>query len=361
MAICLAFASFMARSIGSNSGLHALAGQTWSLVTLNSKGLTPRSELGTAAIDGQALVGASSFRQPAFRITKDFNQTLWFALAAEAPQTTFANVCNNVVSNTGPVTATTVGAYSVTCLVTGTGSSVGQTGQLQQFSLNQMPDVIAKTAYEFQLPDRKIHIEGAAMYRDFYDRVNIGAVGINRETHGFAFQAGIVAPIIPKYLDFQATTLFGQGIGRYAAAGFSDATLGTDGSVAPIRGFDFQGGLTLHATPELDFYAFGGLEQQSASYGILNGTYVGYGVPGLNDTGCYVENGTCAGNTRRVGQFTAGVWDKVYSGAFGYVRAGAEYIYTRRTLFSGAGPNGSTITPVADDHSVEMSLRYYPF
>ena len=347
-----------------DTGDHLLAGQTWSLLTLNGKGLTPRYELGTPAIDGQALVGASSFRQPGIRYTKDINQRLWFALAAETPQTTFANACNNVVNNTGAaITPTVVGTANVTCLVTGTGSTVGQTGQAQQFSLNHVPDVIGKAAYEADLGDRNLHLEVGGLYRNFYDRVDFGATGgKNLNSSGWGVQAGFFVPIIPKRLDIQGTTLIGKGIARYTAAGFSDATLKGNGAVKPIGQQNFQGTLTYHATPTIDAYITGGFEQQDATFSRTStGALIGYGIPTADDTGCNFIGGTCAGNTRQVWQITGGLWNKVYQGDFGYIRAGIEYIYTKRTLFAGLGPNGTIVKPTGDDHIIETSLRFYPF
>jgi hypothetical protein len=40
-----------------NLGLHLLAGQAWSLATLNSQGITPRNEVPPPTIDGQYIPG----------------------------------------------------------------------------------------------------------------------------------------------------------------------------------------------------------------------------------------------------------------------------------------------------------------
>ncbi len=82
-------------------GFHVLAGQNWSLVTLNSKGITPRNEVPPPQIDANFIPGFIYGRIPQIRITKDFNKKLWLSLDAEASQTVGNNGgCANIVSNT---------------------------------------------------------------------------------------------------------------------------------------------------------------------------------------------------------------------------------------------------------------------
>src|ERR1700744_6371736 len=71
-------------------GLELLAGQNWSLVTLNSKGITPRNAVPPATIEAQYAVGFNWARQPQIRITKNWDKELWLAVSVENPQTTFA-------------------------------------------------------------------------------------------------------------------------------------------------------------------------------------------------------------------------------------------------------------------------------
>ncbi len=67
-------------------GLELLAGQNWSLATLNSHGITPRNEVIPATIDAQYSVGFVWSRQPQVRIVKNFDHQLWLALSGrESP------------------------------------------------------------------------------------------------------------------------------------------------------------------------------------------------------------------------------------------------------------------------------------
>ena len=71
-------------------GVELLAGQNWSLLTLNSHGITPRNEVPPATIDAQYSVGFNWARQPQIRIVKNWDHQVWLAVSVENPQTTFA-------------------------------------------------------------------------------------------------------------------------------------------------------------------------------------------------------------------------------------------------------------------------------
>ena len=349
-------------------GLHVLGGQTWSLLTMNSKGITPRNEVTPPTIDAQYVPGFVWKRAPQIRVTKDFNEKLWVSLSAEAAQTTFGTACGAGVNGT-TVTSSTGVAQGVTCALGGNNNLNGTA--VTNFSLNHVPDVVGKVAYEARLGDHDVHLEGSAIYRDLYDRVAYAnGTASNQDTAGYGFGGGLVAAVIPKRLDFQVSGLIGRGIGSYGTAQFGDATFGSNGRLSAIREQMLLAGFTLHATPSIDLYAFGGVEQVQPDNYTTNaaGTaFAGYGVPTANNSGCYndVTAGTCAGNSKRIWQVTAGMWDKIYKGNFGEVRVGLQYSYTQRELFEGSGTTAPLPAlvgaPRTQAHSLLTSLRYYPF
>ncbi len=378
----------------SDYGFHVLAGQNWSLVTLNSKGITPRNEVTPPTIDSGYLPGFEYTRAPQIRITKDFANKLWISLEAEASASEGINngLCGNVVSNSSTAAATTGGIAAVpalgiaggNCLAVGTGGNFGQQGDQTQYSLNKVPDVIGKVAYEAQAGERDIHLEAFGLYRDFLDNVNYGGAAptstytvpggftasSNQNTNGYGIGAGLIVPVIPRVLDVQASGLIGRGIGRYTASQLPDATVAGNGAIKALGGADALVGVIYHATPGIDLYAFGGFEQVNREYSSNGaGGLVGYGAPGgINNYGCNVEGGTCQGATHRIFQITGGLWDKLYRGNYGEVRVGVQYSYTQRDLFGGttnANGIGSAAAPLvsakADEQIVETSFRYYPF
>ena len=376
-------------------GLHAMAGQMWSLTTLNSKGITPRNEVPPPTIDGQFLPGFIFARQAGVRLTKDFDRKLWLSLALEEAQTTFTNgACSgaalsgttNGAGETQSAQGVPIAALNgITALCAATASGAGFSQYGQPYSLNHLPDVIGKAAYEAKFANRDIHIEGMGLFKDLYDAsyvTNGAGINTNISTHdtaGYGFGGGLIAAVVPKKLDFQMQAMAGRGIGRYGAGLLSDATVGADGTLKPIGEVIGLAGFTLHATPAIDLYAFGGIEQEGRNYSNVGGTLFGYGLPTAANYGCGLVGAaaaTCTGQTHRLWQLTGGFWDKLYKGSFGEVRVGAQYSYTERDGFgtqnaataAGAASAGLSvaqasqyITPKTNEHTVMTSIRYYPF
>ena len=331
-------------------GLELLAGQSWSLVTANTKGITPRNELVPATIEAQYVVGFNWARQPGIRVVKNWNHEFWAAVSVENPQTTFAG---NAAAATGIGTTTTHAGGSLF-------------NSVNNFSLNHVPDIIGKLAWEPKIDGAQpLHMEVYGIYRSFYDRVNVAATNAlglpagayNTNSDGGGVGGSITWSAIPKVLDLQATAMTGTGIGRYGSGQLPDVTLRPDGSLAPVQETTFMGGATLHATPMLDIYAYGGQEAQKRKTFITGTTTTGLGNPNLNLAGCLVEGGACSPNLESENQATVGFWWKAYQGKFGNFRFGAQYSYTHLTAFGGAGG----VKPTTDDNMIFTSIRYYPF
>lgn len=335
-----------------DTGWHVLAGQNWSLATLNSKGITPRNETLPPTIDAQYVVGFVWKRQPQFRVTKDFCKKVWAAISIENPQTTFSGVPSGPFGN----------VYAITDFAPGMQSLPSTTN----YSLNSIPDVIAKLALESTLFERKLHTEVFGIARDFYDRVRYSD-NSNENQHNSAggVGAGLAIELYPKCLDFQASVLIGKGIGSYATGLLPDATINSEGALVGIPEIVYMMGATLHASQALDIYVFGGVEKEQSKYFQIGNVFYGYGIPTADNASCNSENAAaagCSGATRELWQLTAGFWDKICQGNAGELRVGLQYSYTRKELFSGT--NNGTTPPVdasTDDNMIFAALRYYPF
>jgi hypothetical protein len=324
-------------------GLHFLAGQNWSLATTNTKGITPRNESPPPTIDAQYVPGFVWARQPQVRIVKDFDKTVWVAASLENPQTTFFTVGSGAGAGTLPSNLT----YNTTA---GSGFA-----NINTLSLNHIPDVIVKAAYEAPLYGHPVHVEGFGIYRSFYTRLG----STNNNVSGGGFGGGAVVGVVPKVLDLQISGLVGQGIGRYGTSGLPDVTFDAQGNVRPMHENMVLAGLTLHATKDLDVYVFGGREQaQARIFSGPTGLAYGYGNPLYLNAGCFTEgsSATCNGNTKEIDQITGGFWHKPYQGKFGKIQWGVQYSYTERKAFEGVGG-----APKANENMVFTSFRYYPF
>jgi hypothetical protein len=255
---------------------------------------------------------------------------------------------------------------------------------INPLSLNQMPDLIGKIAWDPEIADRTIHMEVFGIFRSFVDRTVLpltgatsiattGIVNHNNNTTGGGVGGSILVPVIPKVLEAQFSGITGYGIGRYGAAQLADVTFNPNGSLSAIRETMFLAGLLWHPWPGLDVYSYAGEEFESPNFGFTPlGTahFVGLGNPAFNNSGCEIELSTvCSGNVKMVRQITGGFWQDIYNGPFGRLTGGLQYSFTQKYGFEGFGFSptggfglpGAGFAPKMTENTFFTSLRYYPF
>jgi len=324
-----------------DSGFSMHFGQSWSLATQYRVGLNPRSELVPSTIDAQYVPGFTWTRNPQLRFIEKFNSAVSVGLSLESPQALFG------------------GRAPTGVIATNTGG--GQYNNTNAYSFDSAPDVILKLA----LDPGWGHYEIFGIERRFKDR-SVGSAtvaGANHSASGATVGGSVLLPLVPKVLEFQASIMSGKGAGRYGSVQLPDATYDTNGDVLTMKMTSILTGLTWHATPALDLYAYYGQEKVDDEYravfspaGAITG-YTGYGIPTLEFSGCSFEGGTCAPNTHKVQQATAGAWWKAYRGPLGYVQLGLQWSNTKQQAF--AGLNG--VTPDTRLNIGMLSIRYYPY
>ncbi len=314
---------------------HLVAGQAWSLITLNKKGIAARGENVPLTIDAQYVPGFTWTRQPQLRFVKGFDSDKVTAgLSLESPQALLGGGPNTPA---GTPTFTNPG-----------GSGFASTSN---YSTDVAPDIVAKLA----LDPGWGHYELYGLARFFRDRHSKE----NSTITGGGIGGGMILPLIEKKLEFQLSGLAGSGVGRYGSAQLPDVTFRPDGSLAAIREVEALAGLVGHPTDDWDLYLYGGTERsqrEAFTSGLLG---FGYGSPLYNNSGCDTEGAaaaTCVANTSSSSQVAIGAWWKFYHGNYGLMQTGIENSYTRRNTFSGIGG-----APHTDEDVVMMSLRYYPF
>jgi hypothetical protein len=336
-----------------SSGWAFTGGQMWSLVTETKNGLDNRTELLPMTIDAQYHVGFSWARQFGFRVTKNFNNKMWFGVSLENPQTTFAahgNASNfffGAAGNGG-------GLYNATA----------------NYSFNRAPDIIGKLAFQ---PGWG-HYEVFGIVSQFRDRIYPNASATPASASGaFTYNTtggGIGANArgtIAKHIDIGFHALGGDGVGRYGTTSLPDATVRPDGTLSLIR--SYQGLFTLEwHSPKWDIYSNVGAEYAGRKYlANAKGADVGYGAPSFNNSGCMTEvvpgggNGftpgsaaNCNGDTRNIIEGTIGFWYRFYNGPKGRVQWGPQLSYVDRNTWRGTGRAPNAIEPM-----VFTSLRYY--
>ncbi len=345
----------------------------WSLVTENKAGIRPSDDAGKtndarpATIDAGYNVGFSFARQYGIRLTKNFGDKVWFAVAmenAEATLTTHNNADNFLLGEVGD------------------GKSYNS---LANYSFNPSPDIIAKVAFDPGFG----HYEVFGLFDRFTDRVfpcgevasptktlcggstipGVNALGAySASKNGGGFGANARWNFYHKHVVFGLHGFGGSGVGRYGAGQLSDLAIQANGTVNLIRGYQGLSTLEWHGK-KLDVYLYGGAEYASrtAQTDPISGKEVGYGAPLFVNSGCSTETlpsvntgftpgalANCTGDTRALIEGTGGFWYRFYNGPKGRFQFGSQYSYVTRNTWSGVGGE-----PHGIDGMVFTSMRYY--
>jgi hypothetical protein len=355
----------------SDWGFHLLAGQSWSLLTQNTVGITPRKENIPLTIDANYIAGFDYTRNWQIRAVKDFGPTVSLGLSIENPASqVYASA--GAIANGGSLNGLIVNWANP-------GSSfLGSGGFANNFNTETAPDIIGKAAFD---PGWG-HYELFGLARFFTDGIftcnpalvpasgicpfttaNVGTAN-SHVTVGEGVGGSVLMPVVPKLLDLQGSVLYGRGIGRYGAAQLSDVVVASDGTLSPITAWHAMVGAVAHPLPGLDIYAYAGTERANGSVFSSAAGPTGFGVTTLSNAGCGIVTGAsftggtsnCAAVNKEVDMATLGFWQNLYKGDYGRVATGFQYQYIRRKSFDGVPGPVST-----SDNVVMSSLRYYPF
>ena len=378
-----------------DNGWSFTGGQMWSLVTETKHGTDNRSEALPMTIDAAYTVGFSWARQFGLRLSKNFGNKVWFAVALENSQetvTTHGNANNFLIGSAGAGGGVYNGAIT-TCTTTlnSAGAPVTTCSPAANYSFNPSPDIIAKLAFEPGFG----HYEIFGVYSRFRDRVfpceDILATvtcgtsttagqanasdAFNSSKNGGGIGANARWSFANKRIDFGLHAFGGSGVGRYGAGGLAGASVRGDGTLDLIRNYQGLTTLEWHG-PKLDVYLNAGAEYASraASFDPVTLKSVGYGAPAFNNAGCFTETGGpgpggflpgslggCTADTRVLVEGTAGFWYRIYDGSKekvnrGRIQFGPQFSYVTRNSWSGASyPN----EPHGVDGMLFTSFRYY--
>jgi hypothetical protein len=359
----------------SDSGFHFMAGQGWSMATQNTVGITPRKENVPLTIESNYVAGFDYTRNWQVRFVKDFGSTVWAGLSFENPAEQVF-VGSGAIGNNGSLNGVIVNWANPGNTFLGSGAFANN------FNTETAPDIIGKLAFD---PGWG-HFEALGMVRFFTDNVltctpaTVPASGVcptivanvlsqnSKVTTGEGFGGSVLLPVVPKFLDVQASALYGKGIGRYGASQLSDVVVSSDGTLSPITALHVLAGAVAHPWAGLDIYGYGGFERADTNlFGSGAGT-TGFGNPGVVNTGCGTITGaafatpavtSCAAVNKEVDMVTVGFWQNVLKGSYGRVAAGLQYEYIVRKSFDTIPGNGGAVS--TNDNVVLSSLRYYPF
>jgi len=363
------------------SGLTFTAGQFWSLMTTDRKGIATRAEFIPTTIEGSYVVGYTYVRQNAVRLTKDWNNKVWGAFEIANSQTTLAtsytpanlmgfNNSSNALSPTG---STVPFGTPVTVTLNGVSTTVVAPTGANGLSTDLAPDFIGKLAFE---PGWG-HFEIKGMVRMFRDRIagTADTAGTTNVSAGGGIGWAAILPLAgsklasnnkdwTKKIDFVFEGLVGKGIGRYGAANLADVTVKPNGDLVPLPAINALAGFEFHPTPKLDIFVYGGDQYVgNQSYTALkdgNPIAAGYGSILVNNTNCGVEvtpagGAACGAQNKNLWDTTGGLWYRIWKGNFGTLQYGAQFEYISRNTW--AGIKGGS--PTGNEAVGLTSIRFY--
>lgn len=271
------------------SGLSVTAGQMWSLVTEDTKGIDNRKEVTPLTIDPQYNVGYDWARQYGFRVVQNFANKFAIGFSVEGPQATIGGRgFSSVVTSTSGITTATGGNTILNAA--GSGGGLFNFADTTGYSINKAPDFVLKAA----LDPGWGHYEVFGLASLFRNRVypcavvgtnqkdttspapplNQIACGLNGSTTpstvgafnndawGGGGGANFRIPVWAKSgnkLEIEGQGMAGDGIGRYGSAQIADLTFTPNGTEALIRNYHGMSGLEWHS-PKWDWYGYYGAE-----------------------------------------------------------------------------------------------------
>jgi len=246
-----------------------LAGQAWSLMTPNRKGLSPLPSdiFYTQDMDTNYQVGLIWGRTPSLRAIYHATDELTMGISAENPD---QYVGGGVVLPSN-FTATQV--------------DQGANGTV---TANTVPDMVGKIAYDTKFGDLPFHAELAGLYRRFEINTYVPASGLNADAdaNGYGGSFNMIANVAPSF-ELIENAFAAKGGGRYESTG-----LGPDFIVTPANASGVDQIRTVYtyadmfgaewdATPMSKFYGyFGQVYYGKATAQQSNGSFVGYGYTG---------------------------------------------------------------------------------
>lgn len=311
-------------------GVEFLAGQSWSMLTPNRKGISaiPGDIFYSQAIDLNYLTGLPWTRQPGFRILLHPNKTTTFGISVENPEQYMGGS-----SGGGSITLpAALGAYS--------GGELSNNNSTEAVP-NLAPDFIAKLALD---PNSKIHFEVAGLERSFRSYNPTTATHYSKVGGGVSANAMIG---LTNNFRLTTTNFWSDGGGRYLFGQAPDVVVRADGSLSPIHSGGFTEG-------------FETTVKNTLLYGYWGGTYIGRNTAvdanGTSQVG-YGYKGAPNSQNRMIQEVTFGFNQTFWKSArYGAVNFMGQYMWENRSpWYYAAGVAGGKNT---HDNTLYFNIRY---
>lgn len=301
-------------------GWELLAGQTWSLLTPNRRGLSPLPGdlFFTDNMDTNYQVGLVWGRIPEIRLVRHINRHWTAGIAFDSPEQYIGGA------------VTLPGAYAPQL---DNGSNLA--------TPNYAPDVIGKIAFDSSHNAPRIHLELGGVFRTF--RVDNPTTFVAQKATGDGVTLnGNIG--LTKKIHLIANSFYGQGVGRYIFGMGPDVIVRSNGSVSPVHAGAGIGGFEVSPNAQWTWFTYYGGAYFQRDFTGSGKSALGYGFLG-----------SASSNNRAIQEFTTGLvhtfWSDPKIGALQFI---SQYSYLWRNPWSvAAGAPRS-----AHSNMIFADLRY---
>jgi hypothetical protein len=313
-----------------------LAGQSWSMLTPNRKGLSalPGDLFYSQVIDINYVAGLTWTRQPGMRVLYHPNDKITFGFSAEQPD-------QYAGGSAGGSTITYPAAFaSLANAELDISQNLSVAGQNILTQPTVSPDFIAKIAFD---PNSRFHFEIGGIERNF-KVVNPAALNQKFSTQGFGGILGANVEVV-KNLRLITTNYWSDGGGRYLFGQAPDVIVRSDGSLSPVHSGGTVNGFEATVKNTLLYAYYSGIYiERNVALDANGTTRIGYGFPGSANS-----------QNRAIQELSFGfnqtLWRNPRYGAINFM---AQYEYLTRDPWSvavGAPKN-------THDNTIYTNIRY---
>jgi len=312
-----------------------LAGQSWSMMTPNRKGLSalPSDLFYSQVVDINYIAGLTWTRQPGVRVLFHGPQDkVNFGLSVEQ--------ADQYIGGSGGGGAITLPSALAGLVPTQVDSAGNISGAAYLQSPTLTPDIIAKAAFD---PSTRLHFEVGGILSSFKTST-LAAPWSHHTTTGEGMTFGLNAGIT-KNVRFVASGLLSDGEGRYLFGAAPDIIVRADGSLSALHAHGWVSGLE-------------GTFKNTLLYAYYSGDYIGRNVAiDANGTSLvgYGYRGSANSQNRSIQEITFGFNQTIWKDAkYGAINLMGQYEYLMRLPWYIAvnAPKGT------HDNTIYFNVRY---
>ncbi len=312
-----------------------LAGQSWSMLTPNRKGLSalPSDLFYSQVIDINYIAGLTWTRQPGFRL-------LYHGPQDKVNLGISVEQADQYIGGSGGGGAITLPSALSGLVPTQLDSAGNISGAAYLQSPTLAPDIIAKVAFD---PSSRLHFEVGGILSSF-KTATTAAPWSHHTTTGEGMTFGLNAGIT-KNVRFVASGLLSDGEGRYMFGAAPDIIVRADGSLSALHADSWVSGLE-------------GTFKNTLLYTYYSGDYIGRNVAiDANGTSLigYGYRGAANSQNRSIQEVTFGFNQTIWKDAkYGAVNLMGQYEYLMRLPWYIAvnAPKGT------HDNTIYFNVRY---